>query len=126
MSDWNFLNKHRLRNAGPFSTTDADGFNGAFFFRIAGEAKPVRVIASDSFGWQHVSVSQGDTEADIPSWDVMCKVKDLFWDDEDVVIQIHPKKSEYVNYHPAVLHLWRCTDGRQQPTPPTILVGPKS
>lgn len=125
MSDWNFLNRHRLRNAGMFSTTEADGFNGAFQFRLPGESKPVMCIASDAGGWQHVSARQGDTEKDIPSWNVMCKVKELFWDDEDVVVQFHPKKSEYVNYHPAVLHLWRCTDGREQPTPPSFMVGPK-
>lgn len=95
-------------------------------FHLPGEPKLIRCIASDGGGWQHVSVSQGDTEADIPSWKVMSKVKELFWEDEDVVIQIHPKKSEYVNYHAATLHLWRCADGREQPTPPSIMVGPKT
>jgi hypothetical protein len=37
----------------------------------------------------------------------MCFVKGLFWDDEDVAIQFHPAKSEYVNFHPFALHLWR-------------------
>lgn len=55
----------------------------------------------------------------------MHSVKELFWDDEDVVIQFHPKKSEYVNNHAGCLHLWQCIDGRDQPTPPSILVGIK-
>jgi hypothetical protein len=55
----------------------------------------------------------------------MCAVKDLFWNDEDVVVQFHPAKSTYVNNHPGCLHLWRCTDGREFPTPPEILVGIK-
>lgn len=55
-------------------------------------------------GWEHVSVS---TPHRIPTWLEMCLVKDLFWDDEEVVVQFHPRKSEYVNQHPHVLHLWR-------------------
>jgi hypothetical protein len=51
----------------------------------------------------------------------MCFVKDLFWDVEEVVVQFHPKKSEYVNNF-RVLHLWRPTNG-VFPTPPAILVG---
>lgn len=59
-----------------------------------------------------------------PSWKEMAYVKRLCWDSEDVVVQYHPRESEYVNYHPHVLHLWRY---RLQdfPTPPAMLVGPK-
>jgi len=52
----------------------------------------------------------------------MAYVKDLCWDDEDVVMQLHPRKSEYVNNHPHVLHLWRPRH-EMIPTPPSILVG---
>jgi hypothetical protein len=37
----------------------------------------------------------------------MCFIKDLFFKDEEEVIQFHPKKSEYVNIHPYVLYMWR-------------------
>ena len=37
----------------------------------------------------------------------MGHVKDLFWGEEDAVLQLHPPKSEYVNNHPFCLHLWR-------------------
>ncbi len=40
----------------------------------------------------------------------MCFVKNLFWRDDEAVMQIHPKKSEYVNNHPFCLHLWRKAD----------------
>ena len=53
---------------------------------------------------EHVSVKG---PKDTPRWETMCVIKDLFWDDEDEVIQYHPKKSEYVNMHKNVLHLWR-------------------
>lgn len=109
-----------------FSSTPADGFNGAFQFSIPGEARKICIIASDGFGWRHVSVSFGHASSKTPSWEVMCYVKDLFWDEEDVVVQFHPKKSEYVNFSQGCLHLWQCTNGSVQPTPPSWMVGPKT
>lgn len=73
-----------------------------------------------SEGWEHVSVS---TARRVPNWREMCFVKDLFWGEEEWVVQFHPARSEYVNNHPNVLHLWRHRDGF--PTPPFILVGLK-
>ena len=58
-------------------------------------------------GWEHVSVG---LPRRLPTWEEMCEVKDIFWDDEEEVIQIHPKKSHYVNLTEA-LHLWRPVDG---------------
>lgn len=79
--------------------------------------------------WEHVSVRavknfNGKIKNMLPTWDEMCFIKSLFWDDEDVVMQLHPKKSEYVNNHPFVLHLWRPLKS-EIPTPPPILVGIK-
>lgn len=125
MSDWNFLNKHRIAS-GPYASGPSDGFNGAFMFGLAGEARRVCVIASDGMGFQHVSVSFGQRSPRTPSWEIMCDVKDLFWEDDDVVVQFHPAKKDYVNQHPGCLHLWRCTDGREQPMPPAIMVGFKT
>jgi hypothetical protein len=74
-------------------------------------------------GWQHVSVSFGQTSPKTPCWEVMSAVKDLFWGPEDVVVQFHPAKSSHVNNHPGCLHLWKCTDGSAQPMPEAIMVG---
>jgi hypothetical protein len=52
----------------------------------------------------------------------MVFIKGLFWDDDDVVMQLHPKRSEYVNQHPHTLHLWRPMTATI-PTPPASLVG---
>jgi len=70
--------------------------------------------------WEHCSVSINRERT--PTWEVMCAVKDLFWDAEDTVIQFHPKKSDYVNNHPHVLHLWRPTD-KEIELPDSTLVG---
>jgi hypothetical protein len=55
----------------------------------------------------------------------MCLLKDLFWDEEDTVIQFHPPKSKSVNQHQFCLHLWRHTT-IEIPVPDEILVGIKS
>lgn len=59
-----------------------------------------------------------------PTWAEMCKIKGIFWDDEDCVVQFHPPKSEYVNNHPHVLHLWRATN-QLLPQPDSLMVGVK-
>ena len=42
-----------------------------------------------------------------PSWDQMCKMKEIFFEDEEECIEYHPKKSEYITAHPHCLHIWR-------------------
>jgi hypothetical protein len=122
MADWKKVNGGRVRE-GAMASDDSYGFNGSFRFVINGVR--IKVIASDGMGWQHVSVSINDSTF-TPSWQIMCIVKDLFWEPEDVVVQFHPRASEYVNHHPGCLHLWRCIDGREFPTPPPHFVGPKT
>ena len=96
-------NKYRLR-IGPMGSDAATGNNGAFLIPTRPGQPPLRVIASDGAGWEHVSVSLPNR---CPTWDEMCKVKALFWDDDDCVVQFHPPKTDYVNLHPYCLHLWR-------------------
>lgn len=72
-------------------------------------------------GFEHVSVS---TPHRIPNWEEMSFVKEAFWRDDETVYQLHPAKSEYVNNHPHVLHLWRNIE-RDPPLPPLIFVGVK-
>jgi len=43
--------------------------------------------ANESIPWEHVSVS---TRHRCPYWKEMCFVKDLFWDEEEPVMQLHP------------------------------------
>lgn len=76
--------------------------SGAFFVKC-GSAR-LKVLCSDGGGWDHVSVS---THTRCPTWQEMCFIKDLFFDPHEVVMQLHPAKSEYVNHHEFCLHLWR-------------------
>ena len=76
--------------------------SGIYCFR-RGNAR-LRVVASNGMGWDHVSVSLATRT---PTWDEMCWVKDKFFAPEEVAFQLHPARSQYVNYHPFCLHLWR-------------------
>lgn len=117
------LEDGRMRQ-GPFGSTVNDGLMGAFFV-MGPKGAQLKIISSGSdneYGWEHVSVS---TEKRTPNWDEMCFVKDLFWREDECVVQYHPPKAEYVNYHPYCLHLWRPLEGTI-PIPPSILVGPKT
>ena len=69
------------------------------------------VWSPNEAGWEHVSFSPYD-HSKTPSWDDMCYLKDVFFDEEEEVIQIHPKRSEYVNIMQNCLHLWRHPDMR--------------
>ncbi len=100
------------------------GNNGAFIIPFFDKKKAI-AVASDGEGWEHVSVVIKDNGAmRVPTWSEMCRVKDVFWGDEDAVIQFHPKESEYVNNHPHVLHLWRPI-GIDFPRPDKTMVGVK-
>ena len=113
----------RIRT-GPYESDRSSGCNGAF--RLEGPHMAIVVIASDGSdpitnGWEHVSVSGRRT----PNWEEMCFVKDAFWMPEEIVMQLHPPASLYINIHPHCLHMWGHRD-KIIPMPPQILVGPKN
>lgn len=78
----------------------------------------LRVIASDEFGWEHVSVSLPNR---CPQWEEMDFVKDLFWDATDTVVQFHVPKDSHINFHRFCLHLWRAKE-QEFPIPDPILI----
>jgi hypothetical protein len=95
-----------------------DSTCGAFKLPLYGSKLTFNVIASSGGGWEHVSVS---TEERCPKWNEMQKIKELFFNDEEVVMQLHPPQSSYVNVHPNCLHLWR-PQHLEIPLPDTIMV----
>lgn len=68
--------------------------------------------------WDHVSVSLKDRT---PTWEEMCWVKGLFFDEEECVVQYHPPKSKYVNQNATVLHMWKPLEA-VFPMPPLVCV----
>jgi hypothetical protein len=120
MSDWGFLNKYRDRE-GYYASEDSDGQNGRFLFPWRG--RDYCAVCSDGMGWQHVSISQIGSVL-CPRWEIMCEMKDLFFEPEDCVVQFHPPRSDYVNNHESCLHLWQWLGG-EFPRPDSIMVGYK-
>ena len=81
------------------------------------------VIWSTGGGWDHVSVRPFKSRI-TPTWDDMCTLKGIFFEDNEVAIQIHPEKDEYVNNLPNCLHLWAYQG--DMPLPPSWMVGVKN
>lgn len=80
------------------------------------------VIASDGFGWEHVSVSLRHRT---PTWDEMEFVRQLFWRDDETVMQLSVPRSEHLSMHRYCLHLWRPVD-IEVPRPPAWMVAPEA
>jgi hypothetical protein len=79
------------------------------------------LIVSHGGGWNHASVSPYAKRI-IPSWSDMCALKEMIWNDDETVIQIHPPKDQYVNNVPNCLHLWECYY-KPMVLPPSVFVG---
>jgi hypothetical protein len=81
------------------------------------------IVASNSYNWDHVSVSRKLKNGidKTPNWEAMSFVKDLFFLNNETVIQFHPEKTSYINTHPHVLHLWR-SQLYEHKLPPSYLV----
>ena len=88
-------------------------------FEIPFESITLFVIASWGGGWEHVSVSLKNR---CPNWREMNHVKDLFWHEDVVVMQLHVAKKDHVNLHDYCLHMWRPLEA-DIPLPPKIFVG---
>ncbi len=108
----------RLGWAPGVASTAADGMAGMFLIpnplsslgrRRMGRGFEglIRCVVHDgqgAGGWEHVSAS---FDHRCPTWEEMCLVKDAFWCEDEVAVQFHPAKADYVNRHPFTLHLWR-------------------
>lgn len=117
------LERYRIRY-GPWCSDPGNDFGS---FILPGPCgTELKVIASpgdahEGVPWEHVSVSCCNR---CPNWKEMSYIKDLFWDAEDAVMQLHPPKSQWINNHPYCLHLWRPMNSAI-PLPPQIAVGYK-
>jgi hypothetical protein len=124
----------RITSHPQLASTYLDGDNGAFVIESPEPGWQLWLICSDGrdvcaapegADWEHVSVHAARKSgiSRTPNWREMAYVKEVCWDPEDVVMQLHPRRSQYVNAHPHVLHLWRPRH-LTIPEPPAILVGP--
>lgn len=127
-TDWRHLETFR-RYDPPYVSREGDTFgcfqatrNGVFLNIIATDGKDEN--GGERTGWEHVSVHVFDPvfkKQKTPSWEEMCFVKNLFWEEDECVVEFHVAKKDWISIHDHVLHLWRST-GAPFPTPPLICV----
>jgi hypothetical protein len=113
------------------TSTDDYGIVGAFLIPYKGSSHfgidkgTILTVVSSNGGkgilWDHVSVSCPDR---CPTWEEMCFIKDMFFEESEWTMQLHPPKFENINCHPYCLHLWR-PHKEAIPLPPSITVAPK-
>lgn len=93
-----------------------DGFLGRYYNK--NDNKMYTYVFSYGGGWEHLSVS---LPRKTPDWDTMCRMKDIFWSDDEVCVQYHPRRCDYVNMHEHCLHIWKPIN-ENIPTPPKMFV----
>jgi len=102
----------RFRDLG--TSTPKFGNNG--HFKVVRNKVLLFCRASNGLGWEHVSVSvrnrEGNKQAErCPTWEEMVHIRNLFWADDEWVMQLNPPPSRNISRHPFVLHLWRPLEG---------------
>lgn len=114
----NSIERHRIKT-GVYGSDSSYGLNGVFIIPFD-EKTQLQIMVSDQCGWDHVSVTIYDRK-ETPSWDHMCFVKDIFFDDNETAIQYHPSKKAKININENVLHIWR-PHNYVIKMPPTVFV----
>ena len=120
------IEQYRVIN-GSMASTAGMGANGKFHIPSPDGVAMLCIIASEGepddprFAWEHVSVSLG---ARCPTWEEMDYVKQIFWRDDETVMQLHVPRDCHINNHAYCLHLWKPINV-PIPRPETVLVGVK-
>lgn len=78
----------------------------------------LRVIASWGGGWDHVSVSHPTRT---PLYEEMEWIREKFFEDDEVVMQLSVARADHINTHVYCLHMWRPQD-QEIPMPPKEFV----
>ena len=112
-TDWSHLEPGRILE-GQYTSPKGAPY-GAFIIKRKEDGARILLIADSGkeTQWEHVSVSvsskhRGKIQYEMPDWNLMCMVKDLFWESDEAVIQIHPPKQEYVKERNSMsCHLWK-------------------
>ena len=86
-----------------FGWIDIEGFIGTVVFGF-----------NEHGIWEHVSISHNNKHR-LPTWENMCRVKEMFWGKDVTVVQWHPAEDSYIHgimgMDTNILHLWRPKNG---------------
>lgn len=97
------VNLEKLRIDHPMYVKQIQGsIEGCFMIPYGN--KNLLVISGCGEGWDHVSVSLRHR---CPTWEEMSFIKNLFWEQDELVYQFHPPIQDYINIGKTVLHLWK-------------------
>lgn len=89
-------------------------------FQIAAaDNRWLRVIATRTGGWDHVSVSREDR---CPDWHELEYIKRMFFWQHETAMQLHVPPADHINNSEFCLHLWR-SQTLPIPRPPNEMVG---
>ena len=108
-----------FKHKGVIHSRGEDGLAMHLGSPVAG--RTLNVVASWGMDWEHVSVSVHGRPNFTPTWKEMEFVREVFWNDDETVMQLSPPRSERVNDHNGCLHLWR-PKYAEIPMPPQIMV----
>jgi hypothetical protein len=109
MRNLDYLRRYRLE-------IGEDG--GAWRIPSCLDKRPLRIIASWGFGWDHISVSRASRP---PYWAEMEQVAKLFFAEDETAMQFHVPSRDHINMHPNCLHWWR-PQRQDIPLPPSWFV----
>lgn len=98
------LKEYRVPVGMPMMKFKEDDYNGAFNIELKGDK--YNILISNDGGWEHASISLRNK---MPDTKAMNTLKQMFFEDDETVMQLHPPKSEYISNHQYCLHLWRPT-----------------
>jgi len=96
------------------------GISGRYVIPMA-RGVLLQVIACDAEGWEHVSVTVLTHRSRCPTWEEMERVRELFWRDDETVMQLSVPRADHINAHPYCLHWWKPIDA-EIPRPPSNMV----
>jgi hypothetical protein len=118
-ASWEDVERYRTQRPPHLISIPGDPY-GAFLIPFKGVVLAVIANAAnpDSAWWDHASVSLKNRT---PNWYEMDHIKDLFWREDETVMQLHVPKSQHRCIHPHCLHLWAPTR-EAIPLPPSELV----
>ena len=92
--------------SGRLFNVDRTGILNSGFIKLTDAGTCTLMWCDNEAGWEHVSISP-KKKYKMPTWNDMCQLKDIFFNSDEEVLQLHPKRSEYVNIMENCLHLWK-------------------
>ena len=103
--------------------TAPDGMAFVITHVVDNRDRQLCVIASWGGHWDHASVHAtrlsvaGSAMNVTPTWDEMCFVKQLCWQDDEWALEYHPAREDNINVHENTLHIWK-PQSKSFPKPP--------